>query len=252
MSTCYSAPSRFLLRGVPDYSANTESDEAHEQLRVKHLPRSLRGGLRWIRTRNPPAARHRTYPYTTEPHNVISVINNSVVSLILLQLLLLSLLNLVLSSATLSVLCALFYCKWHSHKLAQTAHCVAFPDTEAYIYIACAYNAIVKEPAAITAASITIVLRLEMHRFATAIVNSLRLHCDCNPISFSSICENMMDKIFMQTNIQFLLWFSRRTNEKLFKKNVSSKFLITLNEWTEVDAIKCLRQLLFLFSWRLS
>src|SRR5678815_3477935 len=25
-------------------------------------PRSLRGGLRWIRTRNPPAARHRTYP----------------------------------------------------------------------------------------------------------------------------------------------------------------------------------------------
>ena len=31
-------------------------------------PGSLRGGLRWIRTRNPPAARHRTYPYTTAPH----------------------------------------------------------------------------------------------------------------------------------------------------------------------------------------
>ena len=30
-------------------------------------PGSLRGGLRWIRTRNPPAARHRTYPYTTAP-----------------------------------------------------------------------------------------------------------------------------------------------------------------------------------------
>src|SRR5688572_8568201 len=41
-STCYSAPSRFLLRGAPDYSAETESEfyaEAHEQLRVKDLPR---------------------------------------------------------------------------------------------------------------------------------------------------------------------------------------------------------------------
>src|SRR5688572_18980708 len=40
--TCYSAPSRFLLRGAPDYSADTESEfhvEAHEQLRVKDLPR---------------------------------------------------------------------------------------------------------------------------------------------------------------------------------------------------------------------
>src|SRR5688572_8164829 len=36
------APSRFLLRGAPDYSADTESKfhaEAHEQLRVKDLPR---------------------------------------------------------------------------------------------------------------------------------------------------------------------------------------------------------------------
>src|SRR5688572_18138540 len=42
MSTCYSAPSRFLLRGAPDYSAVTESEfhaDAHEQLRVKDLPR---------------------------------------------------------------------------------------------------------------------------------------------------------------------------------------------------------------------
>ena len=42
MSTCYSAPSRFLLRGAPDYSADTESEfhaEAHEQLRVKDLAR---------------------------------------------------------------------------------------------------------------------------------------------------------------------------------------------------------------------
>src|SRR5688572_30314853 len=42
MSTCYSAPSRFLLRGAPDYSADTELEfhaEAHEQLRVKDLPR---------------------------------------------------------------------------------------------------------------------------------------------------------------------------------------------------------------------
>src|SRR5678815_108277 len=38
----YSAPSRFLLRGAPDYSAYTESEfhaEAHEQLRVQDLPR---------------------------------------------------------------------------------------------------------------------------------------------------------------------------------------------------------------------
>src|SRR5688572_2245967 len=38
----YSAPSRFLLRGAPDYSADTESEfhaEAHEQLRAKDLPR---------------------------------------------------------------------------------------------------------------------------------------------------------------------------------------------------------------------
>ena len=42
LNTCYSAPSRFLLRGAPDYSADTESEfhaEAHEQLRVKDLPR---------------------------------------------------------------------------------------------------------------------------------------------------------------------------------------------------------------------
>ena len=42
MSTCSSTPSRFLLRGAPDYSADTESEfhaEAHEQLRVKDLPR---------------------------------------------------------------------------------------------------------------------------------------------------------------------------------------------------------------------
>src|SRR5688572_30242252 len=41
MSTCYSAPSRFLLRGTHDYSPDTESEfhaEAHEQLRVKDLP----------------------------------------------------------------------------------------------------------------------------------------------------------------------------------------------------------------------
>ena len=41
-STCFSAPSRFLLRGTPDYSVDTESEfhaEAHEQLGVKDLPR---------------------------------------------------------------------------------------------------------------------------------------------------------------------------------------------------------------------
>ena len=42
MSTCYSAPSRFLLRGAPDYNADNDSEfhaEEHEQLRVKDLPR---------------------------------------------------------------------------------------------------------------------------------------------------------------------------------------------------------------------
>src|SRR5688572_28951022 len=44
----YSASSRFLLRGAPDYSADTESEfhaEAHEQLRVKDLPRVPTRGL---------------------------------------------------------------------------------------------------------------------------------------------------------------------------------------------------------------
>ena len=39
---CYGTPSRFLLRGAPDYSADTEVEfhaETHEQLRVKDLPR---------------------------------------------------------------------------------------------------------------------------------------------------------------------------------------------------------------------
>src|SRR5688572_32932407 len=38
----------FPFRGAPDYSANAESEfhaEAHEQLRVKDLPRVLRGGF---------------------------------------------------------------------------------------------------------------------------------------------------------------------------------------------------------------
>ena len=42
MSTCYSAPSRVLLRGAADYSAYTEWEchaEAHEKLRVKDLLR---------------------------------------------------------------------------------------------------------------------------------------------------------------------------------------------------------------------
>src|SRR5688572_29627277 len=42
LNTCYSAPSRFLFRGAPDYCADAESEfhaEAHEQLRVKDLPR---------------------------------------------------------------------------------------------------------------------------------------------------------------------------------------------------------------------
>src|ERR1043165_2065345 len=71
MSTFYSAPSRFPLRGTSDNSADTKSEfhaQEHEQLRVKDLPRVLSGGLRWVRTLKPPAARHRTYPYTTAPH----------------------------------------------------------------------------------------------------------------------------------------------------------------------------------------
>ena len=42
LNTCYSAPTRFLFRGAPDYCADAESEfhaEAHEQLRVKELPR---------------------------------------------------------------------------------------------------------------------------------------------------------------------------------------------------------------------
>src|SRR5688572_23416476 len=68
----------FPFRGAPDYCANAESEfhaEAHEQLRVKDLPRvPTQRLLRWIRTRNPPAARHRTYPQTTAPQVYIVVL----------------------------------------------------------------------------------------------------------------------------------------------------------------------------------
>src|SRR5688572_15539529 len=54
LNTCYSAPHRFLFRGAPDYCADAESEfhaEAHDQLRVKDLPRvPTRRLLRWIRT----------------------------------------------------------------------------------------------------------------------------------------------------------------------------------------------------------
>src|ERR687898_717999 len=57
MCTCYSAPSRFLLRGAPEDSADTGSEfhaEAHEQLRVKDLLKVPRHNDRWdgARTRN--------------------------------------------------------------------------------------------------------------------------------------------------------------------------------------------------------
>src|SRR5678816_3594913 len=42
LNTCYSAPARFPFKGAPDYCADAESEfhaEAHEQLRVKDLPR---------------------------------------------------------------------------------------------------------------------------------------------------------------------------------------------------------------------
>jgi len=42
LNTSYSAPSRFLFRGAPDYCTDAESEfhaEANEQLRVKDLPR---------------------------------------------------------------------------------------------------------------------------------------------------------------------------------------------------------------------
>src|SRR5688572_24240946 len=71
MSTCYSDRSRFPLRGAPDNSADAESEfraEAHLQLRVKDFHRvPTRNSLRWIRTCNSPAARHRRYPHTTKP-----------------------------------------------------------------------------------------------------------------------------------------------------------------------------------------
>ena len=57
MCTCYSAPSRFLLRGAPEDSADTGSEfhaAAHEQLRVKDLVKIPTHNDRWdgARTRN--------------------------------------------------------------------------------------------------------------------------------------------------------------------------------------------------------
>src|SRR5688572_21597463 len=74
MSTCYSAPSRFLLRGAPDYSADTESEfhaEAHEQLRVKDLPRVPTRRLEVDSKPQPfgcKAPNIPLVPYTTAPH----------------------------------------------------------------------------------------------------------------------------------------------------------------------------------------
>ena len=71
MNICYSAPSRFLLGGAPDYSADTESEfhaEAHEQLRVKDLPRVPPRRLEVDSNPQPSGCKAPTYPYTTAPH----------------------------------------------------------------------------------------------------------------------------------------------------------------------------------------
>src|SRR5688572_223212 len=65
MSTCYSAPSRFLLRGAPDYSADTELEfhaEAHEQLRVKDLPRVTSRRLEVDSNPQPPGCKAPNIP----------------------------------------------------------------------------------------------------------------------------------------------------------------------------------------------
>ena len=75
LNTCYSAPTRFpiqrrsrLLRerwiGVSRRSAWAIASEGLAQ-------GPYAAALRWIRTRNPPAARHRTYPYTTAPQYIV-------------------------------------------------------------------------------------------------------------------------------------------------------------------------------------
>ena len=73
LNTCYSAPTRFpiqrrsrLLRerwiGVSRRSAWAIASEGLAPYAA---------ALRRIRTRNPPAARHRTYPYTTAPQYIV-------------------------------------------------------------------------------------------------------------------------------------------------------------------------------------
>src|SRR5688572_33064400 len=65
MSTCYSAPSRFLLGGAPDYSADTESEfhaRAHEQLRVKDLPRVLTRRLEVVSNPQPSGCKAPNIP----------------------------------------------------------------------------------------------------------------------------------------------------------------------------------------------
>ena len=61
----YSAPSRFLLRGAPEYSADTESEfhaEAHEQLRVKDLPRVPTRRLEVDSNPQPSGCKAQIYP----------------------------------------------------------------------------------------------------------------------------------------------------------------------------------------------
>src|ERR1043165_1754473 len=64
----YSAPSRFLLRGVPDYSADTESEfqaEELEQLRVKDLPRVPTWRLEVDSNPQPCGCKAPNIPHTT-------------------------------------------------------------------------------------------------------------------------------------------------------------------------------------------
>ena len=73
----YSAPSEFLLRGAPDYSADTVSEfhaEAPEQLRVKDLPRVP---TRRLEVDSNPQPSGCKAPDTTASHKRQIVLNHS-------------------------------------------------------------------------------------------------------------------------------------------------------------------------------
>src|SRR5688572_19318425 len=72
MYVCIIVPLQdFYSEPLPTTARTLDQSFTHEQLRVKDLPRVPTRRLEVDSNPQPPAARHRTYPYTTTPHCIM-------------------------------------------------------------------------------------------------------------------------------------------------------------------------------------